>query len=37
MKMVQNSKRIDWIDVLRGIAMFFVIWGHSIINKNDTI
>ncbi len=27
------SKRIDWIDTLRGIAMFFVIWGHSQKNK----
>ncbi len=32
--MQNNTKRIDWIDTLRGLAMFFVIWGHSIINKN---
>ena len=28
---MQNSetRRIDWIDALRGLAMFFVIWGHT--------
>lgn len=27
-----NKKRIDWIDTLRGLAMFFVIWGHCFPN-----
>ena len=29
-----EKKRIDWIDTLRGIAMFFVVWGHC--QKNNT-
>lgn len=29
-----EKKRIDWIDTLRGIAMFFVVWGHN--QKNGT-
>ena len=28
MKKIAN-KRIDWLDTLRGLAMFFVIWGHA--------
>ena len=24
-----EKKRIDWIDTLRGLAMFFVVWGHN--------
>ena len=30
----KEKKRIDWIDTLRGIAMFFVVWGHC--QKNNT-
>ena len=31
----KEVKRIDWIDTLRGLAMYFVIWGHC--QKNKTI
>lgn len=34
MKKVEK-KRIDWIDTLRGLAMFFVVWGHN--QKNGTL
>ena len=30
----KDNKRIDWIDTLRGIAMFFVVWGHSFPSNN---
>jgi len=26
---MKKKKRIEWIDTLRGIAMFFTIWGHA--------
>ena len=37
-KVVKNEKkkevkRIDWIDTLRGLAMYFVVWGHAQKNK----
>lgn len=25
----KTVKRIDWIDTLRGLCMFFVVWGHA--------
>lgn len=31
------KERIDWIDCLRGIAMFFVILGHAFNDKNNII
>lgn len=31
------SKRIDWIDVLKGLGMFFVIWGHCLPNNKYRI
>lgn len=27
---MNNRSRIEWIDTLRGIMMFFVVWGHSL-------
>ncbi|MBR1386550.1 MAG: acyltransferase family protein [Bacilli bacterium] len=30
-------KRIKWIDTLRGIGMFFVIFGHAFVNKKNII
>lgn len=27
--MNKSTKRIDWIDALKGLGMFFVIWGHA--------
>ncbi len=30
-----EKKRIDWIDTLRGLAMFLVVWGHN--QKNGTL
>ena len=31
------SKRIEWIDTLRGVAMFFVILGHAFIKRNNIV
>ena len=31
---MKKSKRIDWIDSLKGLGMFFVIWGHSFTKIN---
>ena len=31
------KKRIGWIDSLRGIAMFFVIFGHAFYRRNNKI
>lgn len=28
--MTNKIKRIDWIDALKGLGMFFVIWGHCL-------
>ena len=30
----KKDKRIDWIDTLRGLSMFFVVWGHSFPSVN---
>lgn len=35
--MTNKLKRIDWIDTLKGIAMFFVIWGHCLPNNKFSI
>lgn len=32
--MEKVTKRIDWIDTLRGLAMYFVVWGHCQKNYN---
>lgn len=29
------QKRIEWIDILRGIAMYFVILGHAFVSRTD--
>ena len=31
------KKRVEWIDTLRGLAMFFVVLGHAFIDKNNVI
>ncbi len=31
------KKRVEWIDTLRGLAMFFVVLGHAFIDKNNII
>ena len=31
------NKRIEWIDTLRGVAMFFVILGHAFIKRNNIV
>ena len=31
------KKRIEWIDTLRGFAMFFVVLGHAFVEKNNII
>ena len=31
---MKSENRINWIDALRGFAMFFVIWGHTFPGKN---
>ena len=32
----KKKERVEWIDALRGLAMFFVIWGHTY-STNKTI
>lgn len=32
-----NNKRVEWIDSLRGLAMFFVVWGHTFPTNKWTI
>ena len=31
------KERVKWVDVLRGIAMFFVIFGHAFVSKDNFI
>ena len=31
------KKRVEWIDTLRGVAMFFVVLGHAFVNKKNII
>ncbi len=31
------KERIEWIDILRGIAMFFVVLGHAFVSKTNSI
>lgn len=31
------KKRVEWIDTLRGLAMFFVVLGHAFVEKNNII
>ena len=33
----RENKRIDWLDTLRGLAMFFVIWGHTFPNNKGLV
>ncbi len=32
---MNNNKRIEYIDALKGFAIFIVIWGHSLLNLKN--
>lgn len=35
-QMATSIKRIEWLDVLKGIGILFVIWGHGLV-KNTVL